>query len=105
MKPVSVLDPSGYGGAGHLRGLPVRSGPRSCRAWLDRHPVEGLFAVRRDGCLEPPVSVLVEQCLEEGVSVHFLDVTMRLTGGPRPLSVGRPETGVRAVAIQARGAG
>lgn len=90
LRPVCVLDPGGHGATGHLRGLRLRSGLDGGRSWLARNPVAAAFVVRRDGCLTPPVSDLVEECLALGTDVHFLDVSLRLNGRVGTVTVGRP---------------
>ncbi|MGI9626601.1 MAG: hypothetical protein ACR2QM_07190 [Longimicrobiales bacterium] len=93
LRPVCVLDPAGYEGSDHLRGMTVRSGPARAAKWLSDHGADGAFVVRRDGCVDPPVSDLVEQCLESGIPVHFLDISLALSGAAPSVSVGRPQPG------------
>ncbi|NNM31433.1 MAG: hypothetical protein HKO53_00110 [Gemmatimonadetes bacterium] len=88
-RPVCILDPGGYG-RGHLRGVTVQGGSARARTWLSRNAVSGAFVVRRDGCLDPDLASLVETCLEGGVPVHFLDVSLALNGAPGTITVGRP---------------
>ncbi|MDH3224637.1 MAG: hypothetical protein OEO23_13045, partial [Gemmatimonadota bacterium] len=100
LRPVGILDPSGYG-RGHLRGVPLYGGLERARAWLGRTPVAGAFVVRRDGCLNPALASLVECCLEQGIPVHFLDVSLALNGAPGAITVGRPAAhgGARGVRV------
>ena len=98
-RPVCILDPGGYG-RGHLRGVTVQGGPGRARNWLSANPVSGAFVVRRDGCLDPELASLVETCLEQGVPVHFLDVSLSLSGAPGRVTVGRPADPVPAEGAQ-----
>lgn len=94
LRPECLLDPAGYDGSAHLRGMTVRSGQAPATKWLRSHGADGAFVVRRDGCVDPPVSEIVEQCLESGIPVHFLDISLALSGGAPSVSVGRPGAGV-----------
>ncbi len=90
LRPDCLLSPAAHGGPGFLRGMPVRSGPGRCREWLKNHSVSAAFVVRRDAGLDPDVTALLEECLETGIAVHFLEVKLSYMKDAPTLRVVRP---------------